>query len=560
MGYGTYTRTTELEAVNVCLSIIGEQPVNSLSVPGVTKASLARDLIYNISRRIQNEGLNCNTEVTELTPDEDDLIQLPVNCITIETVYAEDNHFVERDGKLYDRINNTYVIDHPVTVKITYFLEWTDLPEHVRSYISIVAARIFQARYVSDEALHMFSELDEVKAQAKFARLELESAPTTGESYDHHKTSELDIINTCLGLIKETPQATLTSTGGAKAEFARKLLHNTSRRIQAEGLNCNTEIVELTPAGSPTQIVLPDECLSVEVVSPFNRRYVERSGKIYDRQENTYTLTEPVKVIRTTFLEWEELPEHVRNYVGMVVIRLFQAKYLVSSEEEKQAAFPFTELEEAKAQAKFSRRELNSADITEDTPTNKSEELEIINMCLDSVRETPQTTLTSVGSEKARHARSLLNSVNRATQNTKLNCNTIRNHTLEPDAENDDEIILPENCLDVNPVYTYDKYLVERNGKLYDPDQETFEFNRDIVVDMTLLLPFEELPEHIREYIKIRTIRLFQKKYLDREEYHTFSAEDELVARAAMLRKEYFNQPVSLLENFNINPRIYRRR
>lgn len=556
MAYGDYSRTTELEAVNTCLSIIGEQPVNSLDLSGVTKASLARDLIYNVSRRIQNEGLNCNTEIKALTPNVSDEIQLPGNAISVEPVSAADNHFIERDSKLYDRKNNTYTITDPVTVRITYFLEWTDLPEHVRNYISIVAARIFQTRYVSDEALHMFSEMDEAKAQAKFARLELDSAPTTGEVFDHTRTSELDIINACLGLVKETPQTSLTSTGTSKVEFARALLHNTSRRIQAEGLNCNTEIVEL-PVVS-TEIPLPANCLSVEVRRPYDHRYVEREGKLYDRIGNTFTIADPVEVELTKFLEWDDLPEHVRSYIGMVVIRLFQAKYIIpTGDDQQQPAFPFTEMEEAKAQAKFARRELNSADLSGDEPENKSEELEIINMCLDTVKETPQTTLTSVGTAKARHARTLLNSVNRSVQNEKLNCNTARRTTLEPDQA--DAIVLPTNCLDVTTLYSIDRHLTERNGKLYDQKNHTYEITRDVVADVTVFLPFSELPEHVREYIKIRTIRLFQKKYLDRPEYHTFTDEDEYRARAAFMRKEYFNMPTSILDNVNINPRVYRR-
>lgn len=372
MAYGDYSRTTELEAVNTCLSIIGEQPVNSLDLSGVTKASLARDLIYNVSRRIQNEGLNCNTEIKVLTPNISDEIQLPGNAISVEPVSATDNHFIERDSKLYDRKNNTYTITDPVTVRITYFLEWTDLPEHVRNFTSIVAARIFQTRYVSDEALHMFSEMDEAKAQAKFARLELDSADLSGEE-----------------------------------------------------------------------------------------------------------------------------------------------------------------------------------------PESKSEELEIINMCLDSVRETPQTTLTSVGTAKARHARTLLNSVNRSVQNEKLNCNTARRSTLEPDVN--DAIVLPTNCLDVTTLYSIDRHLTERNGQLYDQKNHTYTITRDVVADVTVFLPFNELPEHVRGYIKIRTIRLFQKKYLDRPEYHTFTDEDEYRARAAFMRKEYFNMPTSILDNVNINPRVYRR-
>jgi hypothetical protein len=177
MAYGDYGRTTELEAVNTCLEAIGEQPVNSVPVTGVSKASLARDLIYKISRQVQNLGLNCNTEEDyELSPNQDNEIVLPNNCIDVDPDYLTDNRYVERNGKLYDREDHTYTITKSIRVTITFFLTWTELPEHVRSYITIMAARIFQARYLSDEGLHLFTEADEYAARSLFVKKELKNA------------------------------------------------------------------------------------------------------------------------------------------------------------------------------------------------------------------------------------------------------------------------------------------------------------------------------------------------------------------------------------------------
>lgn len=173
MAYGDYGKTTELEAVNICLGVIGEQPVSAIG-SGVSKSTIARDIIYEISREVQSQQLACNTEYEyKLEADVDDLIALPATAIVVDPSYQSDNRYVERDGSLYDTEDNCYEIYKDVYVDITYFLAWTKLPEHVRRYITIKAARVFQKRYLSDESLHRFTEYDELQAKAKFESIEL---------------------------------------------------------------------------------------------------------------------------------------------------------------------------------------------------------------------------------------------------------------------------------------------------------------------------------------------------------------------------------------------------
>ena len=57
----TYAPISELEAVNLMLEVIGEQPVNSIE-SGVSLANQAQRLLHETSREVQTIGLNCNTE------------------------------------------------------------------------------------------------------------------------------------------------------------------------------------------------------------------------------------------------------------------------------------------------------------------------------------------------------------------------------------------------------------------------------------------------------------------------------------------------------------------
>lgn len=174
MAYGDFGKTTELEAINLCLGAIGEQPINAVPTSGTSKATIARDLVYEQSRDVQLEGLQCNTENKYLIElDEDSYATLPSNTLNVDTSYLYQNHLVERAGKLYDTKEQTFVLTDDVYVDLILFLEWTDLPQHVRRYAGIQAARLFQKRYISDEKAHRFTEEDELKAKRQFQRKEM---------------------------------------------------------------------------------------------------------------------------------------------------------------------------------------------------------------------------------------------------------------------------------------------------------------------------------------------------------------------------------------------------
>jgi hypothetical protein len=169
----SYTPITELEAVNVLLSGIGEMPVSTIPTEDVTDASLAQDMIHRINREVQGMGLKCNTDYNyEISPDIDGYINIPTNALRVVSYYRY-NDYAVRARKLYDRYNQTFEFDDKVYVNITYFLNFTDLPEHVRHYIVIKAARRFQSESVGSPALEQFTADDEFEAKAEFKRWEI---------------------------------------------------------------------------------------------------------------------------------------------------------------------------------------------------------------------------------------------------------------------------------------------------------------------------------------------------------------------------------------------------
>ena len=162
--------TTEIEAVNTMLMAIGESPVNSLG-SGLPDAEIAERILSETNRAVQSLGWNFNTELKwSLVPDIEGSLYLPQNCLNVddrELVRHGDYDYVLRGQRLYDRINHTYAIGKAVEVDMIALLDFLELPEAARSYITIRSARLFQDRVLGSTDIHTFVERDEEVARRR---------------------------------------------------------------------------------------------------------------------------------------------------------------------------------------------------------------------------------------------------------------------------------------------------------------------------------------------------------------------------------------------------------
>ncbi len=174
------TVTSKLEAINVMLTSIGESPVNTITSSTTTDVTIAVQILDNVSREIQSVGWHFNTDVNyKLAKNTSNEIVLPSNCLRVDNTHQDaDLDLVERNRKLWDRENHTYTITQDVKVNITWLLEFTEIPETARRYITIRAARIFQDRMLASETLHKFHQVDEIQALAALKEHE-------GDTRDH---------------------------------------------------------------------------------------------------------------------------------------------------------------------------------------------------------------------------------------------------------------------------------------------------------------------------------------------------------------------------------------
>lgn len=161
----TPTPMTELAAVNTMLSVIGEAPVNSLEVSGLSDVAIAKTILMESSRAVQEKGWHFNTEDNyELAVDGDGSIALPENILRVDASPEEALDLVQRGNRLYDRENHTFNIGRSVKCTIVIGLPFTDLPAAARYYITIKAARMFQKRILGSDILERFTQEDEVNA------------------------------------------------------------------------------------------------------------------------------------------------------------------------------------------------------------------------------------------------------------------------------------------------------------------------------------------------------------------------------------------------------------
>jgi hypothetical protein len=173
--------TTQLDAVNTMLAIIGESPVNSVENSGLVDVVIAKRTLDEVNREIQLRGWHWNTETDyPLSPTFPlpGTIYLPANTLSVDAMDPSQD-LVQRGLRLYDRKRRSYTFDQTATVVIKFLLEFNELPETARQFIMIRAARKFQDRVVGSQTLSGFNKNDELNALVALRNDEAENADYT---------------------------------------------------------------------------------------------------------------------------------------------------------------------------------------------------------------------------------------------------------------------------------------------------------------------------------------------------------------------------------------------
>jgi hypothetical protein len=181
--------TTKIQAVNTMLSTIGSAPVNTITGTNSADVAMAVQILDETSLAVQMEGWHWNTErEVPFTPDPvTSQISVPVNALMVD-VDSPNNLKVDvilRGQLLYDLNTRSHIFAEAVKATVVYALEWEEMPQAARYYVSVKAARIFQDRMVGSEKHHTFTLRDEIMALSKLREYEGETADRTiFDNYD----------------------------------------------------------------------------------------------------------------------------------------------------------------------------------------------------------------------------------------------------------------------------------------------------------------------------------------------------------------------------------------
>ena len=171
-------RTTLLDAVNVLLENIGEQPVNTLENQQIVDARIAERTLLEFHKDGQVKGWSWNTEYDyEFTKDAaTNKIRVPENVVRFSMdPYAYAGRFQLRGQYVYDREKRTSVLGHDIPhlhADVIWLLPWDEAPEAYNRWTTIRAARVFANRVLGSDSLYRYTAQDEQDAKATLERME----------------------------------------------------------------------------------------------------------------------------------------------------------------------------------------------------------------------------------------------------------------------------------------------------------------------------------------------------------------------------------------------------
>jgi len=174
-------------------------------------------------------------------------------------------------------------------------------------------------------------------------------------------------------------------------------------------------------------------------------------------------------------------------------------------------------------------------------------ELECINIMLAAIGEAPINSLLGTLPVDARIAQSTLTEVNKSVQSEGWSFNTEIDVTLTRDISN--QINLPINVLRVDANIHQHPTIdpIQRGLKLYDRQNNKFEFEEDLICTVVYFRDFSEIPEPARYYMNIKAARIFVDRLVGDQGLRTYTQEDEVRARSILMETDLANGDHNML-------------
>ena len=156
---------------------VGESSVNTLTVQS-PEVTIAQSTLRQVCREVQAEGWKFNTEQQyPITLDSNNHCLIPNNVLQIDLnhfKHLNDYDVVKRNDsgtmKLYDLIEHRYNFENTsegkLYVDIIWMIDFEDIPQVFKDYITQRASRIAANRMVNDPTVAELMAADETLARA----------------------------------------------------------------------------------------------------------------------------------------------------------------------------------------------------------------------------------------------------------------------------------------------------------------------------------------------------------------------------------------------------------
>ena len=181
----SYGVSTELDAVNSILMSVGETPVNTLTVQS-PEVAIAQKTLRQVCREIQAEGWSYNTENQyPIDLDTNNQCIIPNNVLQLDLnifEHGKDYDVVRRSDngvmKVYDKKNHTFTFENcsKLYFDIIWMLDFEDLPQVFKDYITTRASRIASNRMINSQPSAKLLESDEAAARAAAVQYEMQQS------------------------------------------------------------------------------------------------------------------------------------------------------------------------------------------------------------------------------------------------------------------------------------------------------------------------------------------------------------------------------------------------
>ena len=186
---------TELSAVNSILGSIGQAPITSLTHNppdpdplANPEISFVKNILDEVNKDVQSTGWAFNTETKVLkSPDSSGHFVIPSNAIMYDISDGQVDRrtdVVKRDGKLFDKVNQTDVFTSDYYIDSIVLLPFTDVPPPIQRYIIARASMKAATQLVSNADLVKLLRVEEQQARANAMNYETEQGDNSFMGFD----------------------------------------------------------------------------------------------------------------------------------------------------------------------------------------------------------------------------------------------------------------------------------------------------------------------------------------------------------------------------------------